>query len=168
MALAVYDAIRDFYGGQQLPANDSGVFFGFTGCTRSALERAAENLRANRGAWLGVDAATRSATFSSVASLTAAETGADIDGVIKFCNWCFVAANGDTDIKNWFNGGDFSRLDYWKKTVTETATSAAQQAAETIEYGIKYQGEPEKTLLNRVFPVVLVLGACYIVKKVLD
>ena len=117
---------------------------------------------------MGVDAATRSATFSSVASLTAAETGADIDGVIKFCNWCFVAANGDTDIKNWFNGGDFSRLDYWKKTVTETATSAAQQAAETIEYGIKYQGEPEKTLLNRVFPVVLVLGACYIAKKVLD
>lgn len=168
MSLAVYDAIRDFYGGQQMPAGNTGLFFGMTGCTRSALERCAENLRANRGAWLGVDAATRAATFSNVASLTAAETGADIDGLIKFCNWCYVAANGDKDVFNWFNGGDFSRLDYWGKVISDTAKTTAQNVAQTVEYGIEYETPAEKTFINKILPVAALLGCCYLAKKILD
>lgn len=167
MSLAVYDAIRDFYGGQQMPEGNTGLFFSMTGCTRSALERCAENLKANHGAWLGTDAATRKTTFSNVASLTAAETGADIDGLYKFCNWCFVAANGDKDIYNWFTGGDFSRLDYWGKVANEFIEGKKQYVSESIEL-FAQQTETEKTLINRILPVIGILGACYIVKKVLD
>ena len=168
MSLAIYDAIGDWYAWAQMPKNDNGVFFAFTGCTRSALEKCIEILRANRGAWLGADSVTANAAFSMIASETAANTGADMDGVIKFCNWVLTATRGDSDIYNYFAGGDFSRLDYWSKLISDTVTGKAERAAEIIQYGVEYESPAQKTILDRVLAAGYILGACYIVKKVLD
>lgn len=62
MSLAIYDAIRSFYGvsgADKMPKGNTGVFFGFSGCTRSACEYAFELMRADLGAWYDVSQAQR-------------------------------------------------------------------------------------------------------------
>lgn len=169
MSLPVYDTIGRFYGWQQMPKNDAGApFFGFTGCTRSTLDSLLNALRDYSGEWVGQTAAARSAFFNRLAWDFSASTGADFNGLVKWCNWVYVACNGDKDVLDWIKGGEFSTLDYYSKVIKEAVSDTAQAAAETIEYGVKYQGEAEKTLLNRVLPVVGLVAACYLVKKVLD
>lgn len=169
MSLAVYDALGRFYNWQQLPKSDSdSPFFGFSGCNRSNLESVLIGLRSDYGDWINADAAARTSTFSRVAWDYNASTGADYSGIIKFCNWVLVAANGDSDVRDWLRGGSFDTFDYIAKVVSETASSAASSAADTIKYGVEYQGEAEKTLLNRVLPVAGLVAACILVKKVLD
>lgn len=168
MSLAIYDAIRDVYSGQQLPSGDAGVFFGYSGCTRSTLEYALNLLRGNLGSWFDVSAATKDAFFRSVANTTANATGCDRDGIVKYCNWCLVAAKKDPYIKNWFSGGDYSTIDYWVNKITCTVTSTASEVAETVEYGLTKETQAEKTIFGTIFPVLGVLGACYLVKKILD
>ena len=171
MSLPIYDAIRDFYGYSgsiNLPAGDNGVFFGFAGCTRSVLEYALNLLRSKLGAWYGVDDSTRRTRFYEISRATSNATGADVEGVNKFCNWAFVAAKGDADIYSWFAGADFGTLDYWGKVFSDTFTSKAQNVAETIEYGINYETKAEKTLINRVLPVAGLVAACFLLEKVLD
>ena len=164
----IYDAIGDFYNWRQMPKYSfSGGFFDYPKCTRGALEKLIDNLKANYRGWLNVDLSTRNATFASVASSTAEQTGAEYEGLYKFCNWVYVACNGDADILKWFSGGEFSSIDYLTKTVTQDVADLAQQTKENIEYGLQYQGDTEKALLERVLPIVLVLGACYVAKKVL-
>ena len=168
MSLAIYDAIGDFYGWRQMPKNDNGVFFGFAGCTRSSLEYALNLLRSNFGSWFGIDDSARRSRFYEIAAATSAATGADVDGVNKFCNWAFVAAKGDSDIYNWFAGADFGTLDYWGKVISDTFAEKTQNIAETIEYGINYETKAEKTLFDRVLPVAGIVAACILIKKVLD
>lgn len=168
MSLAIYDTIGNFYGWQQMPKNDAGApFFGFSGCNRSTLESVLEGLRVDNS-WMGQTAAARSSFFARVAWDYSASTGADYNGLLKWCNWVYVAANGEKAVSDWLGGAEFSTLDYYVKVVKDAVTDTAQEAAETIKYGIEYQGEAEKTLLNRVLPVVGLVAACYLVKKVLD
>lgn len=168
MSLPIYDTIGNFYGWQQMPKNDAAApFFGFTGCNRSTLESVLSALRSD-SSWLGQTAAARSSYFSRIAWDFSASTGADYNGILKWCNWVYVAANGEKAVKDWLGGSDFGTLDYYVKTIKDTVTDTAKAAAETIQYGIEYQGEPEKTLLNRVFPVVGLVAACYLAKKILD
>lgn len=171
MSLAIYDAIRSFYGvsgADKMPKGNTGVFFGFSGCTRSACEYAFELMRADLGAWYDVSQAQKTAFFNRVATATANATGADRAGIVKICNWAYVAAKGDKDIYSWFAGADFSTLDYWIKTITDTVSSTASNVAETVEYGLSTETKTEKTIFGTVLPVVGVLGTCYLVKKILD
>lgn len=152
-----------------MPKNDAAApFFGFSGCNRSTLESVLEALRVNSAAWLGQTAAARSDYFARIAWDYSASTGADYNGLLKWCNWVYVAANGDSAVKDWLGGSEFTTIDYYTKVIKEAVSDTAQEAAETLEYGVKYQGEAEKTLLNRVLPVVGLVAACYLVKKVLD
>ena len=168
MSLPIYDTIGRFYGWRQMPKDDAAApFFGFSGCTRSTLESVLEALRTDNS-WTGQTAAARSAFFSRIAWDYSAATGADYNGLVKWCNWVYVAAQGDMSVKDWLGGAEFSTLDYYLKTIKEAVSDKAQAAAETIEYGVEYQGEAEKTLLNRVLPVVGLVSACYLVKKILD
>lgn len=167
-AAAIYDTIGDFFGWRQMPKTWPGVFFGFTGTTRAALERLIEKLRANGGAWLTLEKSARDSVFTDVSSENAAATGADIDGCIKFCNWCLVAARGVPAVNAYFGGADYSRAQYVIDTIQTGLTSTAAAAADTIEYGINYETEAEKTLKSGLLPVLGILAACFLVKKVLD
>lgn len=168
MALAIYDAIGDFYQWQQMP-KAAGVFFGFSGCTREALESALIALRSGYGAeWIDATAAARSGYLARVAWDISATTGADYDGVFKFLNWAYVAANGRPDVLEWFKGGEFTALDYYTGLIADTISDKAAAAAETIKYGVEYESPAQKTFFNTILPVAGILGTCYLVKKVLD
>ena len=171
MSLAVYDKIRDFYGtsgAANIPAGKDGVFFGFAGCDRDALETALIDLRTiDPAIWINADNATRGNIFARIAWDVSASTGASYDGLIKWLNWAYVAANGDGKVKSWFEGGEFTTLDYWAQSVVDKITDTAAAAVETVEYGLQ-QTQGEKAILYRILPVLGILGACYIVKKVLD
>ena len=168
MALAIYDAIGDFYDWQQMPKAE-GVFFGFSGCTREALESALVALRSGYGAeWIAATAAARSGYLGRVAWDISATTGADYDGIYKFLNWAYVAAKGRADVLNWFKGGEFTAVDYYTGLIADTISDKAAAAAETIKFGLEYESPAQKTFFNTILPVAAILGTCYLVKKVLD
>lgn len=168
MALAIYDAIGDFFNWQQMPKAE-GVFFGFSGCTREALESALIALRSGYGAeWIDATAAARSGYLGRVAWDISATTGADYDGIYKFLNWAYVAAKGRADVLNWFKGGEFTAVDYYTGLIADTISDNAAAAAETIKFGLEYESPAQKTFLNTILPVAAILGTCYLVKKVLD
>lgn len=168
MSLAIYDAIGDFYNWQQMPKAE-GVFFGFSGCTREALESALVALRSGYGAeWIDETAAVRSGYLGRVAWDISATTGADYDGIYKFLNWAYVAAKGRADVLNWFKGGEFTAVDYYTGLIADTISDKAAAAAETVKFGLEYESPAQKTFLNTILPVAAILGTCYLVKKVLD
>lgn len=168
-AAAIYDAIWRFFNkNANLPTGSTGVFFGFDGCTRSALEYTIDVLRANWSKnWISKDYNTRSVVLREIANSVASQTGADPNGIFKFCNWCYIAASGDSDIYGYFAGGDFSRWDYVKKTASEIISEKAAAISETVEYGINYETSAGSTI-SSIIPVIGILGACYLVKKILD
>ena len=132
MALAIYDVIGDFYDWRQMP-KAAGVFFGFSGCTREALESALIALRSGYGAeWIDTTAAARSGYFGRVAWDISATYGADYDGIYKFLNWAYVAAKGRPDVLAWFNGGEFTAVDYYTGLIADTISEKAAAAADTL------------------------------------
>lgn len=169
MSLPVYDIIGRWYGWNQMPKNDNDpLFFGFSGCNRSNLERVLNLLRNSWGSgWFTADPAQRSAYFMQLAQSTASNTLADPDGVYKFCYWVYSAAVGDSDVKKWLEGGDFGTLDYYGRLISDTLSDTAQQAKETIEYGLEYETTTEKTIKSAI-PVIGLVAACYLIKKILD
>ena len=169
MSLAIYDVIGNFYGWRQIPKSGNAVFFGFAGCVRDALETALIAMRDQYGAgWVDASASERASNIARISWDVSASTGADYSGLVKWLNWVYVAAKGEPALLDWLRGGSFTAFDYITKTISDAVSSTASQAAETIEYGVNYQGQAEKTLLNRVLPVVGLLAACYLLKKVLD
>ena len=169
MALPIYDTIRNFYGGSSsIPKNDAAApFFGFSGCTRTVLEDVLAALRADNS-WIGQTAAARSSFFSRVAWDFSASTGADYDGLLRWCNYVFVASQGDKAVLDWLGGAAFDTFAYYAKVIKEGVSETAQQVAENIEYGLKYESPAQKTFFNTILPVAAILGTCYLVKKVLD
>jgi hypothetical protein len=169
MSLAIYDAIGDFYKWQQMPKNDNGIFFGYNGCTREVLESALIAMRDRYGSeWIGATADARSGYIGLVARDISATTGAEYDGIYKFLFWAAVAAKGRQDVMSWFNGGEFTAVDYYVNLIKDTISDKASSAVETIKYGVEKESPAEKTIFSTILPVAAILGACYLVKKVLD
>lgn len=168
-ASAIYDAIWRFFNkNSNLPTGSTGVFFGFDRCTRSALEYTIEVLRANwSSGWCTSDFDKRSSELKKIANSVASQTGADVNGIYKFCNWCYIAATGDSDIYGYFAGGDFTRWDYVKKTASEIVSAKADAIRDTVEYGINYETSAGSTI-SGLIPVIGILGICYLAKKILD
>lgn len=169
MSLAIYDAIGDFYKWQQMPKNGNDVFFGFAGCTREALESALIAMRDRYGSeWIGATADARSGYIGRVALDISAKTGADYNGINKFLYWAAVAAKGRQDVMSWFNGGEFTAVDYYVNLIKDTISDKASSAVETIKYGVEKESPAQKTFFSAILPVAAILGTCYVVKKVLD
>lgn len=167
-AAAIYDQIGRFFNWAKMPSSSTGVFFGFSGCTRSTLEYTIDVLRSNWSSdWVRDDYIGRSAVLWRISNAVANETGADANGIFKWCNWCRIAALGDSDIYGYFSGGDFTTWDSVKKTVSETISAKAEALKETVEYGVNYETKAGSTI-SALIPVVGILGACYLVKKILD
>jgi hypothetical protein len=169
MSLAIYDAIGDFYNWQQMPKNDNGIFFGFAGCTRKVLEDALIALRYGYGdAWVTGDKSVRDGYLGRVAYDISASKGADYDGIYKFLNWAYVAANREPVVLDWFKGGEFTAVDYYTNLIKNTISDKAAAVSETIKYGVEYESPAQKTIFSTILPVAAIVGACYLVKKVLD
>lgn len=167
-ASAIYDQIGRFFSWAQMPTSSSGVFFGFAGCTRSTLEYTIDVLRSNWSSnWVRDDFEGRSAVLRRISQEISRETGADANGIFKWCNWCRIAALGDSDIYGYFSGGDFTAWDSLKKTVSETISAKAEALKDTVEYGVNYETSAGSTI-SMLIPVAGILGVCYLVKKILD
>lgn len=169
MALAIYDKIGDFFGWQNVPKKTGTEFLGFSGCTRDVLENALIALRSGYGAeWIDATATARSGYLGRVAWDISATYDADYNGVYKFLNYAYVAAKGDSNVQKWFAGGEFTAIDYYTGIIADTISTTATAAADTIKYGVEYETTTQKTFFNTILPVAGILGACYLVKKVLD
>ena len=167
-ASAIYEAVARVYGWQNYPKGEGGLFFGFAGCTRKVLEYALQVMRDTFNVWsVKTGAVSRNASFDALASQIAEETGADASGIKRFLVNVYVAMTKDTDVYNWLSGGDFTAYDNIKKVVSETVEEKATAITETVEYGLQKETSTGNALTNLV-PVLGILGACYLVKKIVD
>lgn len=135
----IYRLIGDAYGWRNMPET-SGVFFGFSGMTKNVLLDAMEALRVN-SAYLNFQndsKENRDFWFNQAYNdlLNAGKTnGASKDGFIKWFNWCYVAAAGNKDIRDYFGGKPYSLTDY----VTQVISDKLTDVGETINYGLEQE-----------------------------
>lgn len=166
----LYNAIGRYYGWQQMPTGYTGNFFGFQGCTRSALEYTIKVMRSSFAlGWYTSDSSQRKMVMEAIAEAVSAETGADEQGILKFENWVYSAAKKDADIYDYLSGGktSYTFIDDTIKNVSETVSTAASNIAETVDYGVSL-ATPTGTLIENLLPVAWIAGAAYIVKQFLD
>lgn len=140
----IYARIRSFYNNtENLPDMLGNWFFsvsnppGFYGVTKSVLIKTIEVLH-ETGGWLDGPDVTRRLIFENIATLVAEATSCDRAGIVKFCNWCFVAAKGDKSIKEYFANpaAKYTVIDKVKDTISDVATTTAQTVTENVEYAI--------------------------------
>lgn len=172
-ASAIYNRIGDFYAWQQMPTGDTGVFFGFSGMNRAAMLDALDAFR-NNSAFLTFSASdtAENRTFwinETIKDLTNAGKKKSSDSAYtKWLNWVYVAAAGVQSIRDWLQGAGYTYADYITESVKDTVSDWGESVAETVKYGIEYETEAGKTFINKVLPVVAILGCCYLAKKILD
>lgn len=137
----IYNAIYRHYSGQQLPDNETGVFFDTPAFTRDKLYYCIEALKKYwvKG-WFTTDAAARKKALKSIANIlyVSFDTSVDVSKIYKFLVWCYSWAQKDPDGVAYFQGGDYSLFDDLKKNITGKVSSAATSAAETVSYGVNY------------------------------
>lgn len=136
----IYNAVGRFFGWQNIPQNDTGVFFGFAGMTRPVMIAAIEALQRN-SAYLDFKTDNRenrdfwfNAAYLDIVSMNATG-GAPVEAFTKWFNWLYVAAAGNDDIRAYFGGRPYSVADYVGAIIGEKLTDAK----ETIEYGLEQE-----------------------------
>ena len=127
-AANIYARIRAFYQYNKNLPDALGTFFfaesnppGFFGVTKDVLIKTVQVLH-ETGGWLDGPDVTRKLIFETVATMVADATNCDRAGIVKFCNWCFIAAKGDESIKKYFANptAKYTVLDKVKDTVIVT------------------------------------------------
>lgn len=136
----IYKTMRDYYAGQQMPDDDTGVFFGFANYTRPKLIYTIEFLKRQYGlGWFTTNMADKEAAFNKIANAlyTAFDQTVSRDGIKKFCNWVLAWARKDEDAAQYFAGTkDWGVIDALFKSVGDTVSSKISNAVETVEYGL--------------------------------
>lgn len=157
-AANIYARIRAFYQYNKNLPDALGTFFfaesnppGFYGVTKDVLIKTVEILH-ETGGWLDGPAVTRKLIFETVASMVADATNCDRAGIVKFCNWCFVAAKGDESIKKYFANptAKYTVIDKVKDTVSDFVEDKTTAIKETVDYAVT----PSATTTARIKPVV--------------
>lgn len=157
-AANIYARIRAFYQYNKNLPDALGTFFfadsnppGFYGVTKDVLIKTVEILH-ETGGWLDGPAVTRKLIFETVASMVADATNCDRAGIVKFCNWCFVAAKGDESIKKYFANptAKYTVIDKVKDTVSDFVEDKTTAIKETFDYAVT----PSSTTTARINPVV--------------
>lgn len=137
----IYNALYRYYGGQQLPDNETGVFFDTPNFTRDKLYYCIEALKRYWGrGWFTTDAAKRSSELKAISNILyiAFDSQVDVNKIYKFLIWCYSWASKDPDAVAYFQGGDYSLFDDLKKNIGGKVSSAVSSAAETVAYGVNY------------------------------
>ena len=157
-AANIYARIRAFYQYNKNLPDALGTFFfadsnppGFYGVTKDVLIKTVEILH-ETGGWLDGPDVTRKLIFETVASMVADATNCDRAGIVKFCNWCFVAAKGDESIKKYFANptAKYTVIDKVKDTVADFVEDKTTAIKETVDYAVT----PSATTTARINPVV--------------
>ena len=137
----IYNAMYRYYGGQNLPDNDTGVFFDTPNFTRDKLYYCIEALKRywSKG-WYTSDFAKRKTALENISNILyiAFDSKVDINKIYKFLSWCYTWASKDPDGVAYFQGCDYSLFDDLKKNISGKVSSAASSAAETVSYGVSY------------------------------
>lgn len=137
----IYNAIYRHYGGQQLPDNNTGVFFDTPNFTLEKLYYCIEALKKYWGkGWYTTNAAIRKKALESIANIlyVSFDSSVDVSKIYKFLVWCYTWATKDPDGVAYFEGGTYSLFDDLKKNISGKVSSAASSAAETISYSVNY------------------------------
>lgn len=174
-AYNIYAAVRRFYGNTaNMPDNTTGVFFqasgaGFAGCTKGILVKTIEALQKTAG-WLDApDNVTRQNIFEYLAREIGVAGNCDPSGILKFCNWCYVAAKGVPEIYNYFAipGSKYSIID----DIIARVSTGVSENVESIKENVDYLVTPSSTTYARINPVIkwAILGtaAYIIIRKIL-
>ena len=174
-AYNIYAAVRRFYGNNaNIPDDNKGVFFqasgaGFAGCTKAILVKTIEALQKTAG-WLDApDNATRQLIFEYVSRDIGMAGNCDPAGILKFCNWCYVAAKGTPEIYKYFAtpGSKYTIID---DLVSRVSTSVSQNVEEVKE-NVDYLVTPSSTTYARINPIlkwaILGTAAYIIIRKIL-
>lgn len=143
-AANIYARIRAFYQYNKNLPDALGTFFfadsnppGFYGVTKDVLIKTVEILH-ETGGWLDGPDVTRKLIFETVATMVADATNCDRAGIVKFCNWCFVAAKGDESIKKYFENptAKYTAIDKVKDTVSDFVEDKTTAIKETVDYAV--------------------------------
>lgn len=132
----VYEAVYKFYGGQQLPKDETGVFFGFEGCNKIVLLYTINAMRENWAlGWYEGNATTRAAAFSEIAADVWTNSGftASIQGIIKFENWVFVATKSNANMQRYFAGGEYGQLTNISDALTNAVSTVTDTAVDIVK-----------------------------------
>lgn len=169
-AYNIYAAVRRFFGNNEnMPNDNTGVFFqasgaGFVGCTKAILVKTIETLQKTAG-WLDApDNATRQSIFEYVSREIGLAGNCDPSGILKFCNWCYVAAKGTPEIYNYFAtpGSKYTIID---DAIARVSTGVSENV-EAVKENVDYLVTPSSTTYARINPVIkwAILGtAAYII-----
>ena len=171
----IYARVRAFYqNNENLPDMLGNWFFsysnppGFYGVTKSVLIKTIEVLH-ETGGWLDGSDVTRKLIFENIASLVAEATNCDRAGIVKFCNWCFVAANGDTSIYKYFSNpaAKYTVFNKIADAVSDTATKTKDTVIDMAEYAVT----PSATAKAGINPIIkyAIIGAVgyFVINKIL-
>lgn len=157
-AANIYARIRAFFQYNKNLPDSLGTFFfadsnppGFYGVTKDVLIKTVEILH-ETGGWLDGPIVTRKLIFETVATMVADATNCDRAGIVKFCNWCFVAAKGDESIQKYFANptAKYTVLDKVKDSVSDFVEDKTTALKETVDYAVT----PSATTTARINPVV--------------
>lgn len=132
----VYEAVYKFYGGRQLPKDESGVFFGFDGCNKVVLLYTINAMRENWSlGWFTDNATQRAAALSEIAAdvWTDSKFTASIPGIIKFENWVFVAAKSNANLQRYFSGGEYGQLTNISDAITNAVSNVTNTAVDIVK-----------------------------------
>ena len=169
-AYNIYAAVRRFYGNNaNMPDDNTGVFFqasgaGFAGCTKGILVKTIEALQKTAG-WLDTpDNATRQSIFEYIAREIGVAGNCDPSGILKFCNWCYIAAMGTPEIYNYFAtpGSKYSIID----DIVSRVSTGISENVDAVKENVDYLVTPSSTTYARINPVIkwAILGtAAYII-----
>ena len=168
-----YNAVRRFYGSQgerHLPADENGLFMDFAGVNKIVLLVTINAMRENWDlGWFTNDNTQRAAAFSEIAAEVwmLDKFQCDINGIIKFENWVFVACNANENLIRYFSGGVYGDLTDVFTTTKEKITDIATSAKDVITDIVTIPGE-SVNLVSKIGPwlkwIVIIYGA----SKILD
>lgn len=169
----IYARIIDVFDPAGLAKNDlpdimtGRWFYGFRGVTKEVLIKTIEVLHETAG-WLGDDATntTRNLVFANVSNLVAQATDCDPAGVKKWCTWCFVAANADKSIYDYFANptAQYTVLDKVKDAISDTVTDTTEEVKERVDLVVS----PTTTTTARINPILkwaIIGGVAFFVYK---
>lgn len=134
----IYNAVGRFYGWQQMPKTSTGVFFGFPGMTRAVMIDAIEALQMYSSylTFNNDEQSNKNFWFNEAYNELKREGktgGAAKEAFTKWFNWLYVAAAGDSDIKDFFGGKPYTTADYIGSIIADKLADVS----ETVEYGLE-------------------------------
>lgn len=137
----IYNTMYSYYDGQQMPDDNTGVFFGIANYTKDKLIYTIEFLRRQYSlGWFTEDFNQRKEAFNRIANALyiAFDQTVPKSGISKFCSSVYAWARKDPDAAAYFSGSsDWSLFDSVWRSVTDTVGQKVSNAVEIIDYGMK-------------------------------